>query len=116
MLFEKPRGKPEKEGAQRAIVALRADGWFVKRLNVSAGQYSTPGFPDYYAVHKFRKLWRWIEFKIRGGSLELSQVELWTKWIEAGVHVYVISDEKDIPLLYKPEGNWWQFCIRGKIR
>lgn len=51
MHFKQPRAKPEKEGAIRLIDFMRAQGWYCRRLNVSAGTFSTVGFPDYFCTY-----------------------------------------------------------------
>jgi hypothetical protein len=108
--FKSKRGKPEKEGALRLIHEMERHNWTVHRLNVSAGTYSTPGFPDYYATHKFHGT-RWIETKTERGTLSTSQIERFTKFAKDGVGVWVLSDEQDYEKLFL-EANWGKFLWR----
>ena len=114
MEFKHPKGKPEKEGAQRCVKEMRKHGWKCHRLNVSAGEFSTTGFPDYYCTHlKFGS--RWIEFKQPNGRLEPSQVERFRDFAEHGIGVWVMHDENDYQLLFE-KPNWWKWTWKGLIR
>ena len=130
----KKRKEKEKEGAKRCIDLMRQDGWKCHRLNVSAGEFSTTGYPDYYCTiechNLLRKLrefninWvdsecnklllnntRWIEFKrSRSSSLEMSQIQRFRQFAEHNVGVWILRDENDYSLIYK-EPNWWQWCL-----
>lgn len=44
--------KQENEGKDRLLKVMRYDGWLCRKLNVSAGIYSTPDFPDLFCVNK----------------------------------------------------------------
>ena len=108
------RGKPEKEGALRLRKEMERHGWHVHRLNVSTGNYSTPGFPDFYCTH-LRFGVRWIETKIEGGRLESSQVERFKQFAEHNIGVWILTDERDYQKLFE-QPNWWQLCWQGMIR
>ena len=117
MLFKEPKGHPERDGRQRAQKFMEQRGWyFFPKLHGSIFQI---GYPDSFCAHKEFGT-RWIEWKVRGGSLESSQVKLFTKFAEFGIPVYIMFDEHDYPVLfderYRLGGNWWQQCMRGKIR
>lgn len=111
---DKKKETPEKDGAKRLIQVAKKHGWKCHRLNISAGNYSTPGFPDYYFTHvKYGA--RWVEFKVPSGRLESSQVEKFKEFAEHGIGVWILYDEKDYDKLLK-ESNWWQYTWRGLIR
>ena len=112
MEFKEPRSKPEKEGADRLIKFMKSRGWYMfPRLHGSMFQ---KGYPDSLWGHKaFGQ--RFIEFKIRTGGLEPSQVEIFTKMAAYGIGVWVLYDERYYNKLFEPP-NWWQYCMRGRIR
>lgn len=114
MDFKKPKGKPEKEICKKIIDLMEKDGWFVHRLNVSAGVYSTTGFPDYYCTH-LRHGQRWIEIKTPTGGLEISQIERFKRFGQHGIGVWILTREGDYTKLFEPP-NWHTYCLRGKIR
>ena len=114
MNFKEPRGKPEKRASEALVDLMQSHGWVIKRLNVSAGNYSTPGWPDYFAAHHKHGP-RWIEMKIKGGSLEESQIKFCTDFAAVKVGVWILTGPNDYKLLFE-EPNWWQYCMRGKIR
>lgn len=107
MWFRQPRKKPEKTGAQRLINLMRSEGWKCRRLNVSAGIYSTPGFPDYFCTH-YKYGQRWIETKALGMKLRQEQAEFARDCEVANIGVWVCHDEKDYQLLFE-KPNWWRF-------
>jgi hypothetical protein len=115
MQFRQPRAKPEKEAATKLIKLMRKEGWYVKRLNVSAGQYSTPGFPDYYCLHKVHGQ-RWVETKSHdSGKLEASQLDTFAEWSKYGMGVWVLTGESDYKLLFE-KPNWWKYAFRGDVK
>ena len=109
MFIKKKREAPEKDGAKRLIKEMMLHCWKVHRLNVSAGTYSTPGFPDYYATHKIHGA-KWIETKVPNGTLSSSQVERFKSFAEHNIGVWILFDEKDYPKLFDPP-NWGKFLF-----
>ena len=78
---------------------MRNEGWKCRRLNVSAGIYSTPGFPDYFCTH-YKHGQRWIETKAPGGKLRKEQEEFASYCEMANIGVCVFNDEKDYTLIF----------------
>lgn len=107
MEIRKKREAPEKDGAKRLIKEMTRHGWDVHRLNVSAGEYSTVGFPDYYATHKLHGS-RWIETKTHTGKLLVSQIERFSRFAAHNIGVWVLTDELDYEKLFQPS-NWGKF-------
>lgn len=136
MKFDRPK-ETEKEGTKRCIRLMEQDGWQCHRLNVSAGQFSTPGFPDYYCTILRSKLFillekwnpiykndgerqhynvltqnfRWVEFKRPDGGVEYSQIKRFNNFAKHDIGTWILHTEEDYKKLFKPP-NWWQFCNR----
>ena len=124
MDYKKPRGTPEKDIKLRCRKIGVKNGWKPKPLNVSAGIYSTPGWPDDLWLHPL-KGGVWVEFKVPGGGLELSQVNMFKDLTMAGIPVFVVEKESDLHEFMNTEkydsnkkmgGNWWRYVLDGRIR
>ena len=120
MDFRKPRSKnPEKKGANSLIELAEAYGWVVRRVNVSAGIYSTPGIFDYMFTHPRNQKFCFVETKVEGNYLRDSQIEFATEMAAAGVVCFVMTDHREYKMLDDPEmwrlkGNWWRFAFKAK--
>ena len=142
MYYEKKEKKEkERDGKRRFIEVAKKEGWQVHTLNVSAGEFSTTGFPDAFMaispsrlcsllyrykdviskitlpfeINIVRENYRWIEFKTKTGLLEASQVERFRKFAECNIGVWVVFDETDYLDIFRPP-NWWKFCLAGRIK
>lgn len=109
MNYKKPRATvrtgPESHGAQRLRRYMLARGWFLKKLH--GGKYQA-GLPDFVAMHSVHGL-RWIETKAKGGKLRASQSHTFSLFEKHGQQVYVLKDETEYSILFKPKGNWKEY-------
>lgn len=88
----------ENDGRDRLIEHMRKCGWYVKIMGAS--RYLR-GVPDLYAHHKIYG-YRWIETKKReGGKLSHTQIKGFRDMLKAGVKIWILSDERDYPRLFK---------------
>jgi hypothetical protein len=124
MIFKKPRGTPEKDIKNACRKIGKANGWIPKPLNVSAGIYSTPGWPDDLWIHPIRGS-VWVEFKVPNGRLEMSQIEMFTDFNKGGLPVFIITKEAELTDFMNSDnfdkhrkmgGTWWRYARDGKIR
>lgn len=107
MIIKKKREAPENDGKARLIAEMKRHLWKVHKLNVSAGIYSTPGFPDLYATHKVHGQ-RWIETKVEDGYVRRTQIDKFLEFAAHDIGVWVLFDERDYPKLFEP-CNWGKF-------
>lgn len=96
--------KPRSEKAIQAGIrkALEADGWLVAKTH---GGRFMKGWPDLWCCHPEHG-YRWIEVKRpKGGKLTDAQARRFPEWDAFGVKIWILTDEEEIPLLWKAP-NW----------
>lgn len=77
---------------------MTVHGWYTKKTH---GNVFSAGFPDYYARHKLYGP-RWIETKTDIGQLTAAQKIVFPDLIKAGDGIWILRDERDYQLLFKP--------------
>jgi hypothetical protein len=104
---------PEAPIQDAVVKKLRGLGWLVKETHGNIFQY---GFPDLYCAHKSYGA-RWCEIKRGDGkhSFTPAQLEFFPQFSAAGVGVYVVTHENQVPDIFFKPPNWWQFLsiMRG---
>jgi hypothetical protein len=85
---------------------LLLDKWYVKSTHGNIYQH---GFPDIFCAHLKYGV-RWIEVKNPDGySFTTSQLENFPLMSAAGVGIWIVTSEYQVPdILFKPP-NWWTF-------
>lgn len=132
--------KPENEIRDHICKTAQYEGWKIHKLNVSAGRYSTVGFPDVYMTIPVRRLFillnriypnyitlpdyerglvlqnhRWVEFKTPNGRLEQSQIDRFTEFAACDIGVWIISGWDQYEKIYHPP-NWHHYLLTLRTR
>jgi len=82
---------------------LRADGWLVEK---SHGNLYQAGWPDLYCFHLAHGH-RWVETKTPNGRLTPAQFETFSRWVEAGVPIWILTEPRPDLLLDPPNARAW---------
>lgn len=102
---------PEAIRQRRIMKELRGNGWFARSTH---GNEYQAGFPDIFASHvKYGP--RWIEVKNdENWRLEESQLEVFRKFAEKKIGVWIMQDADDYSKLLQPP-NWWLYTDVMKV-
>jgi len=96
------RQRENNELRPAVIKRLLLNNWGYRIVHGSMYQV---GFPDLYCYHKLFGA-RWVELKMPGNKLRVSQVKFFSDLSRHNIGVWVCSDPNEIPKLLMNKPNW----------